>query len=55
VQIIEPSHKALEITNAVAVGVHVSADGKAVDNSVFVPEIIDHGLIGAMGLTVSNC
>ena len=41
-QIIQAPHKSLEIANAVAVGIHVCADGKAVDYCVFIPEIVNH-------------
>ena len=42
VQIIEPAHQALEVADAVAVGVHVGADGQAIDDTVLVPEVVDH-------------
>ena len=43
-QIVETTHQALEIADAVAVGIHVGADGQAIDHAVLVPEIVDHGL-----------
>ena len=48
VQIVEPPQQALEIADAVAVGVHVGADGEAIDDAVLVPEVVDHkaALIG---------
>ena len=42
VQIVEPPHQSLEIADAVAVGIHIGADGQAIDNGVLVPEIVDH-------------
>src|SRR4029079_18270876 len=42
VEIIQTPHQALEIADAVAVGIHVGADGQAVDNGVLVPEVLDH-------------
>ena len=42
VQVVEPPHQALEIADAVAVGVHVGADGQAIDDGVLVPEVVDH-------------
>ena len=41
-QIVEPSQQALEITHPVAVGVHICADGEAIDDAVLVPKVIDH-------------
>ena len=41
-QIIEPAQQALEIADAVAVGVHVGADGQAIEDAVLVPEVVDH-------------
>src|SRR5262249_9953370 len=41
-QIIEPAHEALKISNAVSIGIHVSADGETIYDGVFVPEVIDH-------------
>ena len=43
-QVIEPSHQALEIADAVAVRIHESADGQAIDDRVLVPEVVDHAL-----------
>jgi hypothetical protein len=42
VQIIQPPQQALEIADAVAVGVHIGANGKTIENSVLVPEVVDH-------------
>ena len=42
VQIIEPPQQALEIADAVAIGIHIGADGKAIDHAVLVPEVVDH-------------
>ena len=47
VQIIEPAHESLEVADAVAVGVHIGADGKAIDDRVLVPEVVDHLRIAA--------
>ena len=41
-QVIEPAHEAFEVADAVAVGIHVRADGQAVDDRVLVPEVVDH-------------
>ena len=48
VQIVQPPQQALEIADAVAVGIHIGADGQAIDHAVLVPEVVDHGaaLIG---------
>ena len=48
VQIIQPPQQALEIADAVAIGVHIGADGEAIDHAVLVPEVVDHeaALIG---------
>ena len=43
-QIVEPAHQALEVADAVAVGIHESADGEAIDDRVLVPEIVDHAV-----------
>ena len=42
VQIVQPPQQAPEIADAVAVGVHIGADGKAIDHAVLVPEVVDH-------------
>jgi hypothetical protein len=42
VQIIQPPQQSLEVADAIAVGVHIGADRKAVENRVLVPEIVDH-------------
>src|SRR3569833_2976688 len=42
VQIIEPAQEALEVADAVAVGVHIGADRQAIDHAVLVPEIVEH-------------
>jgi hypothetical protein len=44
-QVIQAPHQALEIADAVAVGVHIGADGEAIDDRVLVPEIVDHALL----------
>src|SRR5205807_2943565 len=49
VQIIQAPQQATEIAYAVAVGIHVSADRKAVDDAVLVPEIIDHEASALIG------
>ena len=41
-EVVEAAHEALEVSDAVAVGVHVGGDGEAVDDGVLVPEIVDH-------------
>lgn len=42
VQIVEPAQQALEIADPIAVGIHIGADGEAIDHAILVPEIIDH-------------
>jgi len=42
VQIVQPPQQALEVADAVAVGVHIGADGKTIENGVLVPEVVDH-------------
>ena len=42
VQIIEATHESCEISNPIAVSVHVSVYRQAVDHRVLVPKIIDH-------------
>src|SRR5437870_6149745 len=42
VQIVETAQQALEIADAIAVGIHIGADGEAVDHAVLVPEVVDH-------------
>ena len=49
VQIIQPPQQALEIADAVAIGVHVGADRQAIDNAVLVPEVIDHAQAALIG------
>ena len=41
-EIVEAIHQAAEIADAVAVGVHESGDRQAVNDGVFVPEVVDH-------------
>src|SRR3954453_5837046 len=42
VQIVQPPHQPFEIANAVAIGIHISANREAIDHRVFVPKVIDH-------------
>ncbi len=42
VQIIQPPQQAFEIADPVAIGIHIGADGKAIDDAVLVPEIVNH-------------
>src|SRR5690242_19031782 len=42
VDVIEPAQQALEIANTIAVGVHEGANREAIDDSILVPEIVDH-------------
>jgi len=42
VQIVEAPHQALEVTHTVAVGIHIGADGQAIDDGILVPEVFDH-------------
>jgi hypothetical protein len=51
VQIIQPPQQSLEVADAVAIGVHIGADGKAIDNAVLVTEVVNHRavLIGPPG------
>jgi len=41
-KIVQATHQPFEIADPIAVGIHISADGKAVDYGVLVPKIIDH-------------
>ena len=49
VQIIQPPQQALEVADAVAIGIHIGADGKAIDHAVLVPEIVDHAEAALIG------
>src|ERR1700738_5010964 len=55
VQIIEPPHEPLEVTDAVAVCIHIDANGKAIDDGILIPEVVDHRIdsVGRLQL-VSN-
>ncbi len=53
VQIIEPPQQALEVADAVAVGIHIGADGQAIDYAVLVPEVVDHA--GAASMVPPSC
>ena len=44
-QIIEAAHQALEVSNAVAICIHISGNRQAVDDRVLIPEIVDHASI----------
>ena len=48
-QIIQPPQQALEIADAVAIGVHIGADGKAIEYAVLVPEVVDHAAAALRG------
>jgi hypothetical protein len=41
-QIVEPPQQSLEVPDAVAVRIHIGADGKAINDTVLVPEIVNH-------------
>ena len=41
-QIIQPAQQSLEITNAIAIGIHIGADRQAIEYAVLVPEVVDH-------------
>jgi hypothetical protein len=43
-KIIQSPHQAGKVADAVPVGIHVAANGQAVDDRVFVPEITNHEL-----------
>ena len=45
-QVIEPSDQALKVANAVAIRVHVSSHRQAVNNCVFIPEVVNQNEIG---------
>src|SRR6185312_11595928 len=45
-EIVETAHQAFEVTDPVAVGVHVGADGEAIDDGVLVPQVVDHTVAG---------
>jgi hypothetical protein len=42
-QIVQPAQQSLEVADAVAIGVHIGADGQTIKDAVFVPEVVDHG------------
>src|SRR5690349_3779269 len=42
VQIVQPSRETAKVADAIAVSVHVSANGQTIDDRVLVPEIADH-------------
>ena len=44
-EVIEAAHEALEVADAIAVGVEVGRNGDTVNDCVFVPEVIDHARI----------
>jgi hypothetical protein len=44
-QIVQPAHEALEVADAVAVRIHIGADGQAIDDRVLVPKIVDHAAL----------
>ena len=44
IEIIESPDQAFEIADSIAVGVHEGLDVQTVDDGVFVPEILNHGL-----------
>ena len=48
-QIIQPAQQALEIADAVAVGVHIGADGETIEYAVLVPEVVDHAEAASFG------
>jgi hypothetical protein len=48
-QIVETSHEALKIADAIAIRVPESADGQAVDDRVLVTEIVDHAHLSKLG------
>jgi hypothetical protein len=41
-QVIEPARQPNEVPDPITVRVHVDADGGAINDSIFVPEIVDH-------------
>src|SRR5258705_7014055 len=53
VQIIQAPQQTLEIANAVAVSIHIGADGEAIDHAVLVPEVIDHCAASSVRLAIS--
>ena len=48
-QIIKSPQHALEIADAVAIGVHIGADGQTIEHAVLVPEIVDHARAALIG------
>src|SRR3954447_12220690 len=42
VQIVQTAQQAFEIADAVAIGIHVGADGQAIYHAVLIPEVINH-------------
>ena len=54
VQIVQPPQQSLEIADAVTVGVHIGADGQAIENAALVPEIIDHAGVACLVCPLSS-
>src|ERR1700730_18190620 len=48
-QIIEAAHQPGEIADAVAIGIHITADREAVDHRVLVPQVVDHSALPRTG------
>src|SRR4051812_38169600 len=42
VQIVQPPRQTTKVADAIGVGIHVGANGQAIDDRVLVPEIADH-------------
>ncbi len=43
-QIVQSPHQSREIADAIAVGIHERLDGKAINDGVLVPEVVDHAV-----------
>ena len=41
-QIIQPAQEALKIADSVGIGIEVGSNGEAINDCVFVPEVVDH-------------
>jgi hypothetical protein len=42
VKIVEAAHETLEITDSIPVDIHVTGHGKAINNGILVPKVVDH-------------
>jgi hypothetical protein len=42
----------LEVTDAVAVCIHIGANGKAIDDGILIPEVVDHQIDFGRAITI---